>query len=361
MSQPKPLQWKEISPDSIKPSQTVSLDLGKLPVIPFAVNDFKPFKNPIQSRKLDWDHIPDSAVNFDTIPSRPFKLQQSILPKPVITKAGIPKLMSNTTSGILQFSEEEGLPGTAITASLLDEQGMVWLATNKGLCRYTGELLHVYSITNKAPQGSDYPITSMTTAGDGRIWMTTAGDGIHIIDINKGLLLHDNSQMVALDITHSYDGNMWVTGFENNQNAIYIINAEKQTIKKIYNPYYCFQVKEDKNHHIWMGNNQSISIISSDRKKIKRLSQKEGLDIKTTFKLFEDSKGDMWIGSFAREINIISLKNKTISTLNASNGFTVFGAELAEDRKGKVWAIEKDTIYVFNKERTAFKIMHANF
>ena len=101
LSETKPLQWKEISPDSIKPTSTVALDINKLPAKPFTINDFKPFKNPIQQRKLNWDNIPDSAVNFDTFPSKPFRLQQSILPKPTIVRAGMPKLMQGSTSGIL--------------------------------------------------------------------------------------------------------------------------------------------------------------------------------------------------------------------------------------------------------------------
>ncbi|MEI9807225.1 MAG: hypothetical protein WDO16_04715 [Bacteroidota bacterium] len=104
------------------------------PVTPFRINDFKPLKNPIQPKKLDWDHIPDSAINLDTITGRPFKLQQFVLPRPVVTKAGIPKLLPNTTSGILQFGPEEGLSGSDVFTSFTDKNGTLWLATDKGLC-----------------------------------------------------------------------------------------------------------------------------------------------------------------------------------------------------------------------------------
>ena len=359
-SQAEPLQWKEISADSVKLLKTISLNINKLPSKYLSVNDFKPFANPIQSKKLDWDNIPDSMVNFDTITARPFNLQQIILPKPVITKVGMPKLLANTTSGILQFSEEEGLPGNSINASLIDKQGMVWLATNKGLCMYTGEFLYVYTITNEAPQGNNFLITSMINDGIGRIWMSTAGDGIYVMDIVKGILYHALSPQFAIDLVNSYDGNIWLTGFENNQAVLFIIDAQKQTIKRTPYPDVCTQIKEDKYHNIWMGNYFGVSIISADRKKIKKLSQKQGLNIQITYKLFEDSKGDMWIGSRAREINIISLKNNTISTINAYNGFTGMAIEITEDKQGKIWVIRKDTLYVINKERTAIKNINAN-
>jgi len=358
-SQSQPLRWKEISRDSIQPSKTFSLDIEKLPAKFFSVNDFKPFKNPIVPKQLDWENIPDSTVNFDTVATMPFKMRLSILPKPVITKAGMPKLMPNTTSGVLQFSEEEGLPGTAINASLVDDDGMVWLSTNKGLCMYTGEFLYKYTITNNTPEGSNFLITSMKKDKAGIIWMTTAGDGIYAMDIGKGILYHHHAPQFAIDIVKSYDDIIWVAGIYNNRGTLYIIDTKKQTLKKIPDLDICIQIKEDKYHNIWMGNYSDISIISPDRKKIKKLSQKYGLDIQVAFKLFEDSNGDMWVGSNAREINIISLKNKTISTINAHNGFTGMAVEIAEDRQGKIWAIMKDTMCVINKERTAFKNINA--
>ena len=359
-SETKLLLWKDISPDSIKPTSTVALDINKLPAKPFTLNDFKPFKNPIQQRKLNWDDIPDSSVNFDTLPSKPFRLQQSILPKPVSVRAGRPKIMQGTTSGILQFGEEEGLPGLTVNASLVDNNGTIWFSTNKGLCRYTGDFLYVYSFTNKTAQGSDYAITNMAKDDSGRIWMTTNGDGIYVMDLYKGALYHDNSQMYAITITCSHDGTVWLNAFKNNGSVINIIDTKKQTVKEIQNPEYGVAIKEDRYHNIWIGNRESINIISADRKKIKKITAKEGLITEMSLEFFEDSKGDMWIASFAREINIISLKNNTISSINAYNGFTGLAAEITEDRQGKIWAIRRDTMYVFNRELTAFKSFNVN-
>ena len=278
-SQAKPLQWKEISPDSIKPTSTVSLDIDKLPAKSFTVNDFKPFKNPVQPRKLNWDAIPDSAVNFDSFPAKPFRLQQSILPQPVTVKAGMPKILQGTTSGILQFGEEEGLPGLTVNASLVDSRGTIWISTNKGLCRYTGDFLNVYSFTNKTAQGSNYVILNMAEDNEGRIWMTTDGDGIYVMDSYKGILYHDNSHMFAITIACSYDGTVWLNGFSNNNNVMYIIDTKKQTVKEIQNPEYGLAIKEDRYHNIWIGNSGSIDIISADRKTIKKITAEQGLEI----------------------------------------------------------------------------------
>ena len=360
----QPLQWKEISRDSIKPPKTVHFDMDKLPVKPFMVNDFKEFTKPVLPRKLDWDNIPDSLINFDTIPARPFKISRTVLPKPVITRAGIPKLLAGTTSGILQFGEEEGLPGSVISASLVDKHGMVWLATDKGLCRYTGEQLYTWSFLRRQSNGNISSIISMTEDLSGKIWISTSEDGIYAVDVSKGTLWHDQSNLKDInDIICDHSGNLWVACLNK---GLCMINIEKETIKKIpwnrdsKTDYIVLTVKEDKYHNIWIGCMNQIGIIDPDRKKLKKLGKNEGLKLLASWHFFEDSKGEMWVGSYAREINCISFKNKTVSTFNANSGFNGRGVKFEEDKIGKLWVIQDDSIFIINKQRTACKVVVTN-
>ena len=271
--------------------------------------------------------------------------------------------MPNTTSGILQFSEDEGLPGSIITASLTDKNGMVWLATNKGLCRYTGDNLFVYSFLNKTPQGSDYTISHISEDHSGRIWLSTSGDGIYILDIDNGILFHNNAYPYGANIICDHSGMIWLTYYAN---GLYIINPQKETIKNIL-PYdkrneenLVLSLIEDQYHNIWTGSPGYISILDSSRQKIKKITRKQGLDINYPISFFEDSNGDMWTSSSAREINFISLKNKTINTINANNGFTGRVMAFTEDGKGAIWAVQKDTILIFNQNRNAVKNLITN-
>lgn len=208
-TEPQPLKWITINPDSTKPPKSIPLDIDKLPSKPFTINDFKPLKQPVQVTKLDWDNIPDSAVNLDTIPGKPFDFKKSILPRPVIVRAGIPKLIAGTTSGVLQFSEGEGLPGSKITGSLIDRNGMIWFATERGLCKYTGENLLIYNFVKADPQtNKDYPITHITEDHTGRIWLVTTGDGIYIMDVDNNILLHKDISGWCSDIICDHEGNI---------------------------------------------------------------------------------------------------------------------------------------------------------
>ena len=77
-SEAQPLNYKIISKDSIRPPRSVHFDIDKLPTKPFAINDFKILSHPAQTKKLDWDNIPDSLINLDTIAAKPFLMTQTI-------------------------------------------------------------------------------------------------------------------------------------------------------------------------------------------------------------------------------------------------------------------------------------------
>ncbi|MES1215579.1 MAG: two-component regulator propeller domain-containing protein [Bacteroidota bacterium] len=363
-SEPQPLKWITVSSDSIKPPKSIPLDIDKLPSKPFTVNDFRPLKSPVQVTKLDWDNIPDSAVNLDTIAEQPVNFQKSILPKPAIVRAGVPRLVTNTTSGILQLSTEEGLPGQIITASLVDKNGFVWIATEQGLCRYNGETFSIYTFVGKDPGTNTYlKISHLTEDSIGRIWAITLGDGLYVIDVDHDILLHDKSILYGGDIICDHQGNMWIPGFIQ---GIYFFDIKKGT-KKLIRKYpgenfenVMYSVAEDRQKNIWISTQNNLLILDPARKKMKRLTTNEGLVNNRSVELFEDSKGYMWIGYVAKGINFISLKEKTINTINDKNGFKNRSVEYAEDNQGQIWVAGDDTIFVFNKEKTAIKNIITN-
>ncbi len=359
------LVGKELDKDSIRPPKTMHFDFEKLPAKPFNLNDFKDFSKPAQARKLDWDNIPDSIINLDTIAARPFIMNQLILPKPVIIKAELPKLLAGTTSGILHLGEEEGLPGSSITASLVDKHGIVWLATDKGLCRYTGEQLYIYTFLGRQFTGGFHIITHMVEDLSGRIWLVTSGDGIYMIDVDKKILWHEKFRLTTfgLDIICDHSGKLWISGSED---GIYIIDPEKSSIKKIQastigrDANFAFALKEDTEHNIWIGNLKQISIIGPERNKLKRIGNAQGFKLFIGSNFTEDSHGDMWIGSLSNGINCISLKNRSIITYDSNNGFPGKGMNCIEDLSGQLWFMQNDSIFIFNKQKTAFKTIVTN-
>ena len=357
-SKPVTFQFTATDPDSIKAPQTIPIDLDKLPVKPFALNDFKLLKAPVQQVPFNLDQLPDSALNLEETQAQPFRLQQFILPKPVKVKAGAPKLMPNTTTGVMQFSIEEGLPGVNITASLADQLGNTWLATEKGLCMYDGDHIFIYSFLNKNEIGGDYAISKMTLDKEGNIWIATLGDGIYMLNITSNIAKHYKSNKFFTGIIIDQAGKIWASSYKN---GLFVIDPVNETIKNIRhtieesNDNTILTIAEDQYKNIWLGYFDHAAIVNPARKQIKKITITQGLIDNWVLRFMEDSRGDMWIAVFGGGIQVISLKNKTLGTINEKNGFEGMATELAEDSQQQIWMMRRDTCYVLNKERTAIK------
>ncbi|MFT3681966.1 MAG: two-component regulator propeller domain-containing protein [Ferruginibacter sp.] len=312
----------------------------------------------MKSTKLDWENIPDSNFNVDALPAKPFRFQQSILPKPVIVKAGYPKMLPGAGAGILQFAVEEGLPGLSITASVIDQYGNTWLATEKGLCRYTGDYLYIYSFLNKSPQGNPYTILQMTADKEGNVWITTGGDGIYCLNVSSNILKHNPLQAYSSGLLCDHTGNIWLATYVD---GLFIIDTKNETIKNtgkintadVTN--FLTGITEDHNNNIWLGYYDHINILDASRRTIKNITKKEGLKGGSVLKFLEDRNGDMWIGTVTPGVNFISLKNKTLGTLDNINGFNGAAVEMVEDSRQQLWIFRRDTSYVLNKERTSIR------
>jgi signal transduction histidine kinase/ligand-binding sensor domain-containing protein len=356
---PKPLEWEDAGAGQKAP-QTVSFDRNKLPSKPFGINGFKPLKMPLQPRKVDLKNLPDSAINLDTIAALPIKWETAPLPQPEIIKTGMLKLLPGTTTGILHLTQEDGLPGQTIYASYLDRSGILWLATEKALTAYSGDNLHVYYLTRLL--ASVGTVISITEDSFGNIWLGTS-IGVYIINVKSGTVSHFSSPFFWLRMLCDHTGTLWGITFND---GLYIINKEATTIKKIQwsesnqNDNFALRIMEDRDHNIWLGNKDHVSIIDAGRKKIKKIGKKEGIDISSCATLFEDSRGDIWTGAFRGDNNIISLKDQTITTLKAETGLPGNAMEFAEDGKGQIWTIQNDSITIINKERTASKTIITN-
>jgi ligand-binding sensor domain-containing protein/signal transduction histidine kinase len=79
--------------------------------------------------------------------------------------------------------DSESIPYGVVSVMMQDRRGFLWIGTQAGLIRYDGYRFRKF-IHNAQDPGSiagDY-IQAITLAADGRIWVTTASDGISIFD-----------------------------------------------------------------------------------------------------------------------------------------------------------------------------------
>ena len=339
---------------------------------------------------------------------------------------------------IKQLRIEDGLSQSTIFASLQDSKGYMWFATRSGLNRYDGYKFNVYyndpkdstslsddgtnsifedkdgtlwigtiygninrydrttetfkyknvsDVTNLLPESPDdfyeYPlsfsrnqkttITSIAEDGDGNIWIGTWGNGILILDKNFKKINHlyfdrDNPTGLKsnriMHILYDSDGRIWVATFGGGLTRI------TKSANKVGNTYNfetllmgsghfslpddkLLNIFEDSKKNIWIGsyygglilisNDQSILPFGKAKIDCQSCPTKKDLTRNTIMAFAEDNDHNIWIGTFGGGlIRYDKNKNETIHFFNDPLNENSLGdndvLSLCTDRSGIVWA-----------------------
>ncbi len=87
-----------------------------------------------------------------------------------------------------QFSVDEGLPHTDVSSILQDADGYVWIGTYSGLCRYDGNVLQCYDMSNSILQSSR--IRALLLSGD-LLYIGTENGGLTVYDTRSDKFLRN--------------------------------------------------------------------------------------------------------------------------------------------------------------------------
>ncbi|MCW5898840.1 MAG: hypothetical protein KIT10_06185 [Flavobacteriales bacterium] len=105
-----------------------------------------------------------------------------------------------------------GFPSNTVKAVVEDHDGVIWAATDWGLCRYDGDQ---WTVLQQGGSGlPDNSLNCLAVDGDGRLWIGTTSAGIAILDGEDWTYLTtENSPLVIDDIngiTIDHRGWAWI-------------------------------------------------------------------------------------------------------------------------------------------------------
>jgi signal transduction histidine kinase/ligand-binding sensor domain-containing protein len=339
------------------------MDFKKLSSQPFYLEGFNPLKRPMEESRFDIDNLPDTTINFENIPAKHLLVKTSIIQPPVVIKAGLPRLKKNAATGIFEFGEDQGLPGAFISTLMQDSHGMMWIMTDKGLCRFNGEHLEIYSFIETIFTGELASASKIIEDKQGRIWIKTDISGVYIFDPKAGVVSHidlpidvvqlKNDNAMILDSR----GLIWIC---TSTAGLYIIDPRKQTLRNIPNLRaidngYIEQILEDNERNIWAGSFSGLAIIDYKSGKIRFASKANGLLSDTISGMFMDTEKRIWIGS-PHGVSIVNSTGNTINRLGQVQGVDRSISHFTEDYKGRVWMASDSGVYVF--ESAAQRLRH---
>ena len=117
-------------------------------------------------------------------------------------------------SGYIIFDEmtyEDGLEPSWIYAMCQDDKGFIWIGNSAGLQRYDG-----YEFVDYSEQVDFHLITDIYNDTDGILWVSTANDGIYLIDPENDKILNYVNDTIkrVYKVLQDNDGIIWCATYE---------------------------------------------------------------------------------------------------------------------------------------------------
>ncbi|PWJ57605.1 signal transduction histidine kinase [Dyadobacter jejuensis] len=258
--------------------------------------------------------------------------------------------LSNKNRGVRQFvayqHEPYLLEDNNILTTYIDDSGIVWLGTLKGLLKIRPKAIKVERLRITAPNYSpiNQSVHYLHKDFTNKLWLKTRNDGIFIFDpatkkftktdfpsnINtiyqsiggtayyatpEGLFQKDGQNYTQVykgksDITCAIEieKGEWILGCQKNGLEYYSSNDSKlysnliAKANRLFNlDSFVFVMMKDHSQNVWIGSRgdglMRMNLTTGEVKKYSGINLKEGVISRRILSLYEDSKGRIWIGT----------------------------------------------------------------
>lgn len=199
------------------------------------------------------------------------------------------------------FGKDAGLSDANIFCVFKDREGLIWLATNKGLNRLRKKVITAYNERDGLRSSEVYPILRDSKEN---IWigtvkgLTVYRDGkfepVKFELTDKDLpefMKWKDTEMAVQALWEDSNGKMWIgVGGE-----LYVAeNGRIRVLKEAAN-HHIFAIRQDTAGNVWVATNKGILLFRDYRLKAS-YSDKDGLPNPVMSVIYEDTQGRLWFG-----------------------------------------------------------------
>lgn len=234
----------------------------------------------------------------------------------------------SNTANFKKLTTSAGLSNNTVYSIIQDDLGFIWAGTKSGLNRFDGYDFKTFPIPSRENGITSNPtVFSLLMDHSGRIWLGLKDNGLVAYDPTN-----DQFDSFPFDDDATVD---WST----------------ISVKSLY---------EDSRNWLWVGTYGGGAIVlNEDRQPIYHFctycnaEKKEQLSNDFVFDFEEDKKGDVYIATAGRGLNVFQLDTKNIRTIHATDreDMNSFGKTICLDSTNTLWiGTEGNGLYTFDTE-----------
>ena len=258
------------------------------------------------------------------------------------------------------LTTENGLIGNTVTSFAEDKQGNIWLGTHSGLSKFDGKtcinFTDIHGLVNNT-------VSELLMDKNGILWVGT-WDGVSKYDgttfstftlptPDVELMPYQSKLHWISEIIEDKQGNIWFSrdGYGvckyTGQSFTHYTTKEGLVSNNIQ------EILEDKNGIIWLGsrvverdnpdttrNRGEGGLSRFDGKTFTHFPEIKGLSKNEVYAIYEDSKGNIWIGANGVGLYRYDGKDFTLFSKTDRADLMKYGygiQSLLEDQKGNIW------------------------
>ncbi|WP_320055335.1 ATP-binding protein [Algoriphagus halophytocola] len=366
LPEPDSLGWKEITADLLPSHVAVPLDFDKIPSQPFSIHDFKPLNSPLSKIPFDWNELQDISYHLDSAASEQISVRLQLLEEPVISKLGALGKSELSTAGILRIAQTEGLLGNRIYSMVQDQNDMIWIATDRGLARFTGDQFENYNVLPRNPDGLIDFIGDMEITPEGHILLLSNLSGLYELDAKKGVI---QNYQIGGQFARTYADGKGLIWLGKLGDAPHVLDRKTKTLRRLDLPEEIIAggsagVFVDSKDNVWFGMNGKVGIYNPGRTHIKII--RDGLEQGPNeffYDFTENSNGEIWFSSVTKGAKGVSLREKHVLNLGEEQGFDGVARGITFDLHDRMWIADNDVVRIYDPQKNSIKkiLTNANF
>lgn len=237
-----------------------------------------------------------------------------------------------------QFTRRDGLPSENLRALIVDQGGVLWIATDAGLARYEAGTFRTFGTRDGLPTQD---LRALALAADGTIWAAGEGNRLAAWDGKRFTTevvgaIHSREMIRAL--VAAEDGSLWL----GTSSGLVRVREKRQTRWTAQDGLadnWIHSLAAGAGQTLWVGTNEGFSRVRPGEQpgqlEIESYGTRDGLSQSTVYTLVEDHEGSLWVGT---KHGLNQFIDRRLLPFTTSEGLpTNDVGPLAQDDRGTIW------------------------